>query len=83
MDRRGGRKGLGRGVLGHEGVSEGVGTGVSCERPEQPVFGQNGISKNAPNLRTTNPAPNILQSRPIEGEVFVFKVGGCHHKVYE
>ena len=38
------------------------------------VLGHNGISKNAPKLTNTNSVSNILQSRPIEGAVFVF---GC------
>ena len=34
--------------------------------PPTGVLGQNGISKNAPNLTTTNSAPNVLQNRPMK-----------------
>ena len=57
---------------------KGLGRGVPCqELPHEPPF----LAKKAPKLTNTNPAPNILQSRTIEGAVFVFKVLGCHHKV--
>ena len=79
-DRKGHRKGLGRGGFLPRNPPRNTPSWPGRGVPRG-VLAQNGVSKNTPKLGITYPGPNVPQSRCIEGVVFVFKVFGCGRNV--